>query len=331
MLNNLSIALAAMVLIFDTDSGFFADDGAALTMLMRSKLAPALKGVTVVSGNVWAAEGVEYMERNLRLLQHPRVPVLLGAQEPLVHTAAMVKKEGPLDFAGALGEKPVSAKPLIAKTRSRNAVEFILQTIDANPGKVTFIAIGPMTNLAIALRLRPDIATKIERLVFMGGAVDVPGNTTKKAEFNFWFDPEAAQAVFRSAIPHKIMFGLDATNHAPIRKADYEQIVAVKTPITELYAEDMGNRYPAFNKNPDAVTYMWDALVSAYLLDPSIVTEEQSRYLDVDTRFGPDYGAVTPLDRALAPGATPVEVVLNIDKRRAWSMYKAALIQRDVR
>jgi inosine-uridine nucleoside N-ribohydrolase len=324
MLNNLSIALAAMVLIFDTDSGFFADDGAALTMLMRSKLAASVKGVTVVSGNVWAAEGVEYMARNLRLLKHPSVPVLLGAQEPLVHTAAMVKKEGPLDFAGALGERPI-----LAKSSGRNAVDFILQTIDANPGKVTFVAVGPMTNLAIALRLRPDIATKIESLVFMGGAVDVPGNTTKKAEFNFWFDPEAAQAVFRSAIPKKIMFGLDATNHAPIRKAEYDQIVAIKTPITELYAEDMGNRYPAFNKNPDAVTYMWDALVSAYLLDPSIVTAKQSRYLDVDARFGPSYGAVTALDRTIAPDATPIEVVTNIETAKAWALYKAALIHRD--
>ena len=324
MLNNLSIALAAIVLIFDTDSGFFADDGAALTMLMRSKLAPAVKGVTVVSGNVWAAEGVEYMTRNLRLLKHPHVPVLLGAQEPLVHTAAMVKKEGALDFAGALGEKPVLAKPT-----GRNAVDFILQTINASPGKVTFVAVGPMTNLAIALRLRPDIAAKIEYLVFMGGAVEVPGSTTKKAEFNFWFDPEAAQAVLRSAIPKKIMFGLDATNHAPIRKADYEQIVATKTPITELYAEDMGNRYPAFNKNPDATTYMWDALVAAYLLDPSIVTARQSRYLDVDTRFGPDYGAVTSLDRTLAPDATAVEVVTNIDKAKTWALYKAALMQRE--
>jgi inosine-uridine nucleoside N-ribohydrolase len=136
----------------------------------------------------------------------------------------------------------------------------------------------------------------------MGGAVHVPGNSTKKAEFNFWFDPEAAQIVFRSAIPKKIMFGLDATNHAPIRKPDYDQIVATKTPITDLYAEDMGNRFPGFNKNPDAVTYMWDALVSAYLLDPSIVTATQSRYLDVDARFGPAYGAVTALDRTLAPG-----------------------------
>ena len=96
--------------------------------------------------------------------------------------------------------------------------------------------LAPVPLLAIALRLRPDLASKIERLVFMGGSIEAKGNVTGRAEFNFWFDPEAAQAVLRSAIPEKIMFGLDITNHAPVRKDDYEQIVAVKTPITELYA-----------------------------------------------------------------------------------------------
>jgi inosine-uridine nucleoside N-ribohydrolase len=232
----------------------------------------------------------------------------------------MTKQEGKLDFAGAL-----DGKPTLAQARAGNAVDFIIQTIGKNPNQVTFIAIGPMTNLAIALRLRPDLATKIESLVFMGGAVDVPGNATRKAEFNFWFDPEAAQAVLRSEIPKKIMFGLDITNHAPVRKADYEQIIAVKTPITALYAEDMGNQYPAFNTNPDGITYLWDTLVAAYLIDKSIVTSSDTKYLDVDARFGPDYGAVIPLDRELAPSATPVQVMTGLDHAKAWTLYKTAL------
>ena len=69
------------LLLFDTDSGFFGDDGVALTMLMRSPLASSVLGVTVVSGNVWAAKGAEYMQRNLRLLNRAKLPVLVGAQE----------------------------------------------------------------------------------------------------------------------------------------------------------------------------------------------------------------------------------------------------------
>jgi inosine-uridine nucleoside N-ribohydrolase len=315
-----ALLLLATMFILDTDSGFFADDGAALTMLMRSPLAREVRGVTVVSGNVWAAKGVEYMDRNLRVLKRRDVGVYLGAQEPLVHTPEMVKQEGKLDFAGALGEARV-----LAEGPHKDAFRFIIDTIDKYRGKVTFIAIGPMTNLAIALRLRPDLAVRIEKLVFMGGAIDAPGNVTSKAEFNFWFDPEAAQAVLRSAIPKKVMFGLDITNQAPLRKADFEQIIAVKTPITELYAEDMGNQFPAFNKNPDAVTYLWDALVAAYLIDEGVVAASEMKYLDVDTRFGPDYGAVIALDRELAPGATPVQVMTKLDRARAWKLYKAAL------
>ena len=210
------------------------------------------------------------------------------------------------------------------------AIRFIIDTIDKYPGKVTFIAIGPMTNLAIVLRLRPDLGAKIEKLVFMGGAIDARGNVTSKAEFNFWFDPEAAQAVLRSAIPKKVMFGLDITNQAPLRKADFEQVIAVKTPITDLYAEDMGNQFPAFNKNPDAVAYLWDALVAAYLIDESVVTSSDMKFLDVDARFGPDYGAVIALHRELAPGATPVQVMTKLDRAKAWELYKTALTARSV-
>ena len=319
-----ALFLMATILIFDTDSGFFADDGAALTMLVRSPLASSIRGITVVSGNVWAAKGIDYMRRNVQLLHRPDIPVYLGAQEPLVHTAAMAKKEGKVAFAGALGEAPV-----LATRTAKNAIDFIIDTIDGNPGKVTFMAIGPMTNLAISFRMRPDLAAKIGTLILMGGAVGVPGNATKKAEFNFWFDPEAAQAVLRSTIPKKIMIGLNLTDQAPIRKSDYEQIAAAKTPITDLYAEDLGNLYPAFNKNPNAIAYIWDALVSAYLIDPRVVTASQTMFLDVDSRFGKNYGAVIPLDRSVAPNATPVQVMKRLDRERAWRIYKTALTKQD--
>ena len=308
------------LLLFDTDSGFFGDDGVALTMLMRSPLASSVLGVSVVSGNVWAAKGAEYMQRNLRLLNRAKLPVLIGAQEPLVHTAAMIKKEGPLQFSGAFGEPMELALPSKA-----NAISFIIDAIDKNPGKVTFVALGPMTNLAVALRLRPDLGAKIGAIVFMGGAVSVAGNVTPQAEFNFWFDPEAAQVVLRCGIPRKIMFGLDVTNQAPIQKSHFDEIVAVKTAITDLYAEDMGNQFPGFYKNPEAVTYMWDALVAAFLLDPKIATANETRYLDVDVQFGPGYGRVIPLDKMLAPMATPVQVMTGINVQRARELYRQAL------
>ena len=321
--------------LFDTDSGLFGDDGAALVMLLRSPAQVSVPGVTIVPGNVWAAQGAEYMLHILDLLKRPQVPVYTGAETPLLHSAAMAheseRRWGKLEFMGAFADNPKDVKPAPGSKLSARrphhdgAVEFLISEIERHPGEVTVLAIGPMTNIALMLRLKPEIETKIKRIVFMGGNVGVAGNASSAAEFNFWFDPEAARIVLRSRIPQKIMFGLDICNTAPIRKAEFDQIVAVKTPITELFREDLGNRYPGFLKHPDATGYLWDSLAAAYLLDPGFVTKSDSRYLDVLTAWGRFYGSTVPLDRRAAPDATPVTVMLALDFKRVFEIYKSKL------
>ena len=318
------LALAAAALpaqiVVDTDSGFFGDDGVALTMLLRSPRRNAVQGITVVSGNVWAADGAAFMSRNVRLLGLPALPVRLGSETPLVHTVAMWKREKNIAFAGAF-ETP---RPATSKAPA-DGVDFLIRTIDASPGKVTILAIGPLTNIALALRRRPDIASKIGSLVMMGGAVAVPGNASPKAEFNFWFDPEAAQAVLRSAIPNKVLIALDVCNRFHFTRELFDQVTAHATPITALYREDFGNRYPGFLKDPKAVGSLWDELAAASLVDASLVTRTETLYLDVDSTFGPNYGAVRPLDRNLAPHATPVTHVLDMNFDKVLALYRAAL------
>jgi inosine-uridine nucleoside N-ribohydrolase len=316
-------------IIFDTDSGFFGDDGAALVMLLQQPAKVKILGITVVAGNVRATQGAEYMFRTLTIMKRTEIPLYLGAQAPLVHTADMAAvaaaRWGKQEFTGAFGETGPIKKLTPLTPRPQNAVDFIIQTVDRNPGQVTLFAIGPMTNIAMALRLRPDLARKVKRLVFMGGNVHVPGNITKAAEFNFWFDPEAAQVVLRSEIAGKTMFGLDICNHAQVRKQQFDEIVAVKNPITALYGEDLGNGYPGFFKNPAAVSYIWDALAAAFLVDPGFVQSSETASLDVDTAFSASYGAVKPLEKALAPHATPVQVMLNLDFNRVFVLYKKSL------
>ncbi len=211
------------------------------------------------------------------------------------------------------------------RNQKQDGIRFIIDSIQKQPGQVTILALGPMTNIAIVLRLRPDLETKIKRIIWMGGNLRVPGNSTAAAEFNLWFDPEAAQIVFRSRIPEKVMFGLDACNKALLNKARFDSIVAVPTPVTELFRQDFGERYPGFLKNPTAEISMWDALVSAYVIDPKVMTKSETLFLDVDTRFGKTYGAVLPLDRRLAPQATPVQMVVDVDDARAWELYRTLL------
>jgi inosine-uridine nucleoside N-ribohydrolase len=324
------------VVLFDTDSCVFCDDGAALVILMRSPQV-VIPGITVVPGNVWPGQGAEYMLHILDLLKRPQVPVYTGAQTPLVHTAAMARESerrwGKLEYTGAFAQNPAEVKPTPGARLSgrqphrEGAVEFLISEIERNPGQVTILAIGPMTNIALALRLKPEIETKIKRIVFMGGNVKVPGNASPSAEFNFWFDPEAARIVLRSRIPEKVMFGLDICNTAPVRKAQFDEIVRMKTPITDLFREDLGTRYPGFLQHPEATTYLWDSLAASYLIDPGFVTKSEVEYLDVLAAWGRFYGSTVPLDRRVAPDATPVHVMLQLDYNRLWSLFRDKLTQ----
>jgi inosine-uridine nucleoside N-ribohydrolase len=324
--------------LFDTDSGLFGDDGAALVMLMRSPSQVTVQGITVVPGNVWGAQGAEYMLHILDLLKRPNLTVAMGADGPLIHTAAMAKESerrwGTLSYIGAFGQDPAmvtsvpGVKLSVRKVR-RDAINLLISEVEKHPGEITILALGPMTNIALALRLKPEIETKIKRIVFMGGNIRVAGNASNAAEFNFWFDPEAARIVLRSRIPKKMMFGLDICNLARLRKAEFDQIANAHTPVTDLYREDLGNRYPGFLKKPDATAYMWDSLAAAYLLDPDYVTKSESRYLDVQTTWGQFYGSTVPLDRRVAPAATPVMVMFGLDFKRVFALYKDRLTKVD--
>lgn len=319
-------------IIVDTDCAYFNDDGAALVMLLNRPETTDVVGLTIVPGNMWPKPGAEAMFRILDLMKRPSIPLAFGAQWPLVHTRAMAEREnkqwGPVGWLGALGSDPEEAAKKVShasirRASQRSAVDYIIDTLENATVPVTILAIGPMTNIAIALRMKPELEKKIHRLVFMGGSVhEANPEDGRKAEFNFWFDPEAAQIVLRSRIEHKTMFGLDICNRAKLDKAHYEQIAQIKTPVTAMFRQDMAKR---FDKSPDAHTYIWDCLAAGYLIEPGFVTKREMAYLDVDTVFGPTYGAVVPLDRTLAPDATAVEVMLDLDFERFFEMYKRLL------
>lgn len=319
------VASAANQIIIDSDTGEFGDDGVAVTMVLRSARARDVTGITTVAGNAHVSSVTAFMEHIVSMLE-VRPPVYAGARDPLVHSAAMAQVEakrwGPMDWTGALG----IPMPAISGRGATDApaIDFLGRSIrNKPPGATTVLAIGPMTNIAMAMRMHP--LDEIGELVFMGGAINAPGNANQTAEFNFWFDPEAAQIVLRSEIPRKVMFSLDICNTAKVTRAMFDEVVAVKTPVTELYRKDFGERYPAFLKNPAAAGFLWDELAAAYVIDPSVVTASETKYLDVASEFGPNYGRVIALNRELAPGATPVEVVTAVDLAKVFAIYKSAL------
>ena len=160
------VAADREIVIVDTDSGLFGDDGAALVMLLRSPAQVTVSGITIVPGNVWAHQGAEYMLHILDLLKRPEVPVYEGAEVPLVNSVAMAREEerrwGKLDYTGAFAYEPDAVIPAVGakltgrKARRDAAVQFLISEIERRPGEVTILAIGPMTNIALAMRLRSD-------------------------------------------------------------------------------------------------------------------------------------------------------------------------------
>jgi inosine-uridine nucleoside N-ribohydrolase len=307
----MAVALATP-LIIDTDPTAFSDDNAALVMCFRG--GANVSGVTTVSGNCWAQDGLRHARKTVQLLGR-RVPVHMGAIDPRKHTALKAKQQGPVEFYGAFG----TPRP---RSRKSTAFDFLVQKLEASEG-VDILAIGPLTNIAMLVEKRPDLAARIRRLIIMGGNVYVPGNATRSAEFNFWFDPEAAAIVLRSSIPHKLLFGLDICNQVVVGRDVFDRIVQRRTPVTRLYEASFGHDFPGFYRKPDAKAYLWDELAAAYVLDPAVVKKSEKRYLDVVTDFGPEYGKVIVHDRM--EGSTKVEIMLEADAQRALDLYVSLL------
>ena len=316
--------------VFDTDSAIFNDDAAALAMLLRRPERVDVLGVTVVAGNHTVPQGAEHMLHLLELMGAGGVPLHLGARAPLVNTPARAARHeaqwGPIAFKGAFDAGPDVRPPhggrfAAVRPQTADAASFIIDTIERRPDEVTLVAVGPLTNLAQVFRARPDLAPRVRSIVFMGGAARVPGNVTPAAEFNIWFDPDAADEVLRAGAPSLVMFGLDVTNHAPVRKSLFDRIVAAGTPLTRLMQHHMGPRYA---RDPAATWYVWDCITAAWLIDPSVVTVSESLPITVETAFGPACGAtrVTALDD---PRARPVEVMLDLDVGAFYDLYAELL------
>lgn len=315
-------------IIFDTDSAVFNDDAAALAMLTRRPDAVEILGVTVVAGNYPVPQGAEHMLHLLELVGADTIPLYLGAHAPLVNSPAQAAQQearwGRVSFKGAFDASDTVVPPhggrfATARPAPGGAVSFIIETIDRYPNEVTLVAVGPMTNIALALQQRPDLAPRVRRFVFMGGNVHVPGNVTPAAEFNIWFDPEAAHAVLATALPEVVMFGLDITNHAPLHTSRFDRMVAADTPLTRLMRHDMG---PRFNADPAATYHVWDCITAAWLIDPAIVTRSEHLPVAVDIALGPTYGGTVA---AAESDARTIEVMLDLDLERFFGLYEELL------
>jgi len=293
--------LNALPVIIDTDFVMPpSDDSMALMLALQS---PELRilGITTVAGNDSVERATSDVLRMLEIANRSAIPVFRGADMPLVREKSeyAVREYGnwysddppPIPHGGFATKR----------AEDKTAVRFMVDTVMSNPGKITLIALGPLTNIARAIRDEPLFARSVKRIVVMGGAIallpDGAGNMTPNAEFNFWVDPEAARVTLRAPVSIELS-PLNVSRKSALTRREYERLVATDTPLTALIRDSYG---PLFDENPDLSLMMFDQIAMASVIDPALVMTE-SLYVDVDIVRGMNYG-VSVGGRETWPGA----------------------------
>lgn len=301
--------------IIDCDPGH--DDVFAL-WLAAGHPALDLVAVTTVGGNV----PLEHTSRNARIALTVAgvtdVPVAAGADGPLgrqLQTAEWIHGENGLGGP----ELPEPTVPLDART----ATELIADTLLASPEPVAIIATGPITNVAVLLRDRPELTERIREVVWMGGSTD-RGNVTPYAEFNAWVDPEALDLVVRSGVRFT-MVGLNVTHRALVTAAVRERVAAIGT-ATAAFGDELFEFFCRTNDEvfgmPDGPLH--DPVAVAVLADPGCIGLVRTR-LDVELS-GAETAGATSVDLDGMLGREPnAWVATQIDVDRFWAGVEASI------
>jgi inosine-uridine nucleoside N-ribohydrolase len=309
--------------IFDTDPG--VDDAMALLLALRSPEID-VAGVTTVFGNT----NVEATTRNaLNLLDfagRSDIPVAKGAARPMVNppgaTAEWVHGDDAMGNIGWTHVNNHACKPL-----DMHAAQFIIETVMAHPGEVTLVAVGPMTNLGLALQLEPRIVRNVREVVIMGGSVVAPGNVSPSAEANIYSDPHAAVLLFSAGWP-LTMAGLDVTQAIQMDNDYFTELAASGDPfaafvarIVPFYQEFHRSWYDYENGAVDT----HDPAAIAYLIDPTLFRGEH--YSIVVPTDGPAEGMTIADRRGKFYNTPKVNCLIQVDSERFLQMFRQRLTQ----
>ena len=303
-----------------------------LLLLLQSPQVEVL-GITVVTGDQWRNEEVARTLRLLEIIGRTDVPVIPGAEFPLVRrrneTRLWQERYGKVAYAGAWDDRwwhepnviPTLAEGSPAtKASDEDAAHFLVRTVRKYPHEVTIYEGGPMTDLAIATSIDPEFPTLAQELVFMGGSLspqtdDPEFVNNPRHEFNFWLDPEAAKIGLRAPWKKITCTPVDISIRTHLTPAMVKQIDASGTPLARYIAR-------FFQPGPP-FDYMWDELAAAAWIDPSIITERETRYMSVDLDHGAGYGNTltwTDEDKSKIP-ARKVEIQTDLDVEKFDRMF----------
>jgi purine nucleosidase len=322
-------------IIIDQDArGPATTDQQSMLALLNSPDVDAL-GITIVSGDQWRDEEVAHTLRMLELTGHTDVKVYPGAIFPLINSkeeiARWSKLYGAVQYQGAwtkngeskfrTGPHDPYEVPALAegnptiKAQEEDAAHFIIRTVHKFPHEVTIYAGGPLTNLAQAISLDPNVPELAKELVVMGGSIDpvfepAEWKTANRREFNFWWDPEAVHIVLRSPWKKITVTTVDISVKTRFTKAMIETIGKAGTPSAQYIAQYADEEY------------LWDELAALAWLEPGIITKEVQLYMDIDISHTAGYGNTLVWTEQQHPGLGEqlVHVQTELDNEKFYKL-----------
>jgi inosine-uridine nucleoside N-ribohydrolase len=294
-------------------------------------------GITVVSGDQWRDEEVAHTLRLLEIIGRSDIPVVPGAIFPLIRSREesqlWQQRYGKVAYAGAWDERwwheasvvpPLPEGQPTTRPADEDAARFLIRMVHKYPHEVTIYEGGPMTNLALAISLDPQFPQLAQELVFMGGSLNPQTDNPEflnnpRHEFNFWFDPEAAEVVLRAPWKKIVCTPVDISVKTHMTAALVKQIEASGTPLARYIA-----RFAMLTPGADI---MWDELAAAAWIDPSLISKRETRYMAVDLDHGAGYGNTLTWETTAKPGpaAQLVEIQFDLDTNRFYRMFAALM------
>ncbi len=299
-------------IILDTDPGI--DDALALCLALASPEVQ-LEAITTVSGNV----GVDLTTANalnlLNLLGHTEIPVARGCDRPLLSTVVAA--------AHVHGENGLGGVILATgknKVVEQHAIDLIIERVLKNPGELTLVAIGPLTNIALAVRKEPRIAELVHEIVIMGGALLVPGNVSPTSEFNIYADPHAAQIVLHAGWPIRLV-SLDVTTRTTLGEAEIEELGKGKSSVHTFIYQCLQGYIARFALHNQPRFQMHDPLCLAAAFQPDLIQWKEG-YVGVELTGNATMGeTVAYLPPRKSPAAPNVQASLEVDAARFCKLF----------